>query len=72
MTAQVVPVNTAEFIYQHLMQTTFDITVGGLISSQLNGRQDKSFDNGQGGVVSMDRWIVSQDITNKALDQCPV
>jgi len=54
------------------MQTTFDITVGELISSQLNGRQDKSFDNGQGGVVSIDWWIVSQDITNKALDQCPV
>ena len=70
--AKGVPVKTAEFIYNHQTQTTYDVAVGGLISERTYGGQDSSFGNGQGGDISAESYVASQDITNRVLEQCPV
>eukprot|EP00814_Leptocylindrus_danicus_P018105 CAMPEP_0116011616 /NCGR_PEP_ID=MMETSP0321-20121206/4666_1 /TAXON_ID=163516 /ORGANISM="Leptocylindrus danicus var. danicus, Strain B650" /LENGTH=163 /DNA_ID=CAMNT_0003480867 /DNA_START=608 /DNA_END=1099 /DNA_ORIENTATION=+ len=70
--AKGVPVTAAEFIYNHQTQTKYDFTVGGIVSTQTYGGEDTSFGNGHGGGISADSFIMSQDITNRALKQCPV
>ena len=70
--AKGVPVEMAEFIYNHQTQTTYDVAVGGLISERTYGGQDCSFGNGQGGDISAESYVASQDITNRVLEQCPV
>ena len=70
--AKGVPAPVAEFIYNHQTQTKYDVTAGGLVSSRTYGGEDSTFGNGQGGGISADCFTVSQDITNRALEQCPV
>jgi len=67
-----VPPHTAELIYNHQTQTTYDVTAGGLVPSRSYGGKDTSFGNGQGGGISAPNWIASQDILNRALEKPPV
>ena len=70
--AKGVPPPTAEFIYNHQTQTKYDCTAGGFVSTRTYGGEDTSFGNGQGGGISAESYLISQDITNRALEQCPV
>jgi len=67
-----VPPQTAEFIYNHQTQTTYNVTAGGLVSACSYGGEDKSFGCGQGGGIFAPNWIASQDISNRALENSPV
>ena len=67
-----VPPNTAEFVYNHQTQTTYNITAGSFVSVHSYGGTDTSSGNGQGGGISAEVWIASQDVSNCALEKCPI
>ena len=46
----------------------FDVLTGGFKSKERHGVEDSSFGSGQGGGATGFHWLITQDASNKALE----
>ena len=68
MLAMGVPEKPVKFLYSHLTQVTFDVFAGWFKSKKRYGGTYISFGSGKGGGASGFHWLITQDTSNKALE----
>ena len=57
-----------KFLYNHLTQVASDVHAGGFNLKERYGGEDSSFGSGKGGGASGFHWLITQDASNKALE----